>query len=210
LSFLLVLPVLFSSVYSLRADGQCQDFTVGACDPSKDELIEEYDIPNVEEAVSLCQEVCQIQEGCNFFDYNKNASKCYLFSYRYLDSCQLIGGPVTPGIDDCVQGMDNSCASFVREECSYKGDIRFSKESVTDAHSCQALLQTLHTVYKAEYFVYDTTAHLCMFYSTMEADCPTLSGPKFPDVDECRSGTTTPTPTDATTPPPKTTTPKKF
>ena len=48
----------------------------------QDELIEEYDIPNVEEAVSLCQEVCQIQEGCNFFDYNKNASKCYLFSYR--------------------------------------------------------------------------------------------------------------------------------
>merc|ERR1711973_820248 len=63
--------------------------------------------PNVENAVSLCQQVCQIQEGCNFFKYNSALEKCELFHYRYLDSCQLGGGTATPTLDDSSAHLCN-------------------------------------------------------------------------------------------------------
>jgi hypothetical protein len=34
------------------------------------------------------QEICQTIEGCNYFTYNAAKEECYLFHYRYLDSCQ--------------------------------------------------------------------------------------------------------------------------
>merc|ERR1711915_887719 len=171
-----LLPIILSPSHALSTgivEGRCPDYTVGSCDPSRDELIDEYDIPgDIEGAVSLCQEVCQIQEGCNFFDFNAQLGKCYLFRYRYLDNC---------------------CSSFVREDCAYTGTEVFNKDSVTDAHACQQLLNTLAIVTKGEYWVYDSTAHLCTFYNSMGAECTTLSGPKLPDLDQCSGPQTTTT-----------------
>ena len=50
----------------------------------QDEIIDTYEIPNVENAVSLCQQVCQIQEGCSYFTYDNTKELCSLFQYRLL------------------------------------------------------------------------------------------------------------------------------
>merc|ERR1712002_1170212 len=198
-----LLPIVLT--YKIHRDlpAECAYFTVGGCDPSKDEIIESYDIPNSAENVySLCQQVCQIQEGCNFFKYNKNTEKCDLFHYRYLDSCQLVAGTATPSLDECAQELENTCNSFVREDCYYSGDVVFNKTSVTDSHSCQELLATLGFVYKAEYFVYDSDAHTCEFFTEKDSVCDILSGPVIPDLDGCNKDPTIPDTTAAPTNPP--------
>ena len=129
-----------------------------------------------------------------------------LFLFRYVASCGLVGGTATPPMDECTENVNNGCDSFWHEECSYLGDVVFSKDSVTDAHSCQALLVTLGIVYKAEYWVYDTDAHICTFYKTTEASCDSYSGPKLPDIDTCTATTTTPGPASTTREPATTTT----
>merc|ERR1711962_155845 len=185
-----ILP-LVSSKYILRdIPDDCKYFTVGKCDPSVDEEIETYPIPNVENAVSLCQEVCQIQEGCNFFKYNSKQEKCDLFHYRYLESCELIGGTAEPTLDVCSQEIESTCNSFVREDCEY-GDLVFNKTSVTDSHACQQLLATVGFVYKAEYFVYDSLNHVCDFFTKKESTCDVLNGPVFPDFDDCNKDAST-------------------
>merc|ERR1711915_636493 len=99
-SLAVVLAVAAAKFIPRDIPDDCKYFTVGGCSPATDEIIETYDIPNVENAISLCQQVCQIQEGCNYFTYNKDLEKCYLFHYRYLDSCQLIGGTAEPMLDE--------------------------------------------------------------------------------------------------------------
>merc|ERR1712211_183436 len=84
------------------------------------------------------------------------------------------------------------------------GDLVFNKTSVTDSHACQQLLATVGFVYKAEYFVYDSLNHVCDFFTKKESTCDTLSGPVFPDFDECNkdaSTTVKATSTPATTAP---------
>merc|ERR1712180_562810 len=186
----IILPFVSSKYIQRDIPDDCKYFTVGKCDPSVDEEIETYPIPNVESAVSLCQEVCQIQEGCNFFEYNSKKEECLLFHYRYLDSCELIGGTAEPTLDVCSKELENTCNSFVREDCEY-GDLVFNKTSVTDSHACQQLLATVGFVYKAEYFVYDSLNHVCDFFTKKESTCDTLSGPVFPDFDECNKDAST-------------------
>ncbi|XP_023337312.1 uncharacterized protein LOC111708219 isoform X3 [Eurytemora carolleeae] len=128
------------------------------------------------------------------------------YKYRFLDSCAVIGGTADPVLDECAGELENSCNSFVREDCTYKGEEKFNN-TVTDAHACQELLQILGGVYGAEYFVYDATTTDCIFYSTTASECDGYSGPTRPDIDDCAgegttaasTTTTTDGPTDATT-----------
>ena len=125
---------------------------------------------------------------------------------RFLESCAVIGGTADPVLDECAGELENSCNSFVREDCTYKGEEKFNN-TVTDAHACQELLQILGGVYGAEYFVYDSTTTDCIFYSTTASECDGYSGPTRPDIDDCAgegttaasTTTTTDAPTDATT-----------
>ena len=135
--------IFFISITSLAAlterelPAGCSQFTYGSCAPSSDELIDTYPMPNSEEADSICQHVCQIVEGCRYFTHNKDDETCYLYHYRYLDSCGVVGGLAEPSMDLCGQENEDTCDSFVKEECTYNGNIVFFKESVTDGHSCQ-------------------------------------------------------------------------
>merc|ERR1719509_690809 len=91
--------------------------TVGACDTLMEELIDTYPIPN-----SLtCQTVCRIIEGCNFFKYNEDDEKCFLFRYRFLEGCQLFGAQAYPDITQLLRdpGQISNCESFVGENCTY-------------------------------------------------------------------------------------------
>merc|ERR1711862_793772 len=115
----------------------CKDYTVGECNPEADELIDTYNqIPDG----AVCQTLCGIQEGCNYFRHSKANLTCTLYHYRFLTSCNLIAGPVTPTIDECTVDEEHSCDSFIRENCEYQGDKVLEKGSITDQHACQDLL----------------------------------------------------------------------
>merc|ERR1712080_441420 len=68
-------PLLLSNPHIPQLPDGCEDFTVGACNPEQDELIDMY--PNIPEE-ALCQTVCGIQEGCNYFRYSKSSKECKL------------------------------------------------------------------------------------------------------------------------------------
>ena len=159
------------------------------------------------------QEVCQTIEGCNYFTYDEVKQTCFLFHYRYhivklliiikkyfmvqvhfliiyvhfryLDSCQVIGGLATPVLDACHEEIQDSCTSFKREDCVYSGTAVYNRTSVNNAHSCQSLLSTIGYVYGGVYFVYDSLHHTCTFYDSVGASCSAFSGPDLPDLDSC-------------------------
>ena len=181
-----LLPSLQSNTF--LPDG-CRNFTVGSCNPEEDELIDIY--PRIPDA-PLCQEICRIQEGCNYFRWSKSSKECSLYHYRFLASCNIISGPRFPSIDECAKEENPSCASFVRENCTYSTET-MSKESVTDAHACQDLLRTIGFIYGSEYFSFDSNTQVCSFYKTKDVVCDAISGPRDPVMDTCSPTTEAPT-----------------
>ena len=59
-----LLPLLADSLYlpgrSLTLPAECSAFTVGLCDPNRDELIEEYPLVDSPTAIATCQLICQV------------------------------------------------------------------------------------------------------------------------------------------------------
>jgi hypothetical protein len=164
---------------------ECADFTAGLCNPNADELIETYPLPNGPSANAVCQDVCKTIEGCHYFTYNSEKETCYLFEYRYLDSCEVIGGLAAPVLDICHVEIEDSCTSFKREDCTYNGNVVFNRTSVANAHACQQLLGTIGYLYGGAYFAYDRIHHTCVFYDSKEAACVAFSGPRTPDMSDC-------------------------
>lgn len=169
---------------------ECSLFTYGKCQPSQDELVDTYPLPESEGAINICQEICQIVEACKYFTYDRNEELCFLYHYRYLDSCDLIGGLAEPSLDTCEQEFEDSCDSFVNENCEYEGELVLEKADITDAHACQQLLNTIGFVYAADYFVYDSVTRFCSFYSGTLMTCYGVNGPDYPDLDTCQVSTT--------------------
>jgi hypothetical protein len=173
----------------------CGDFTVGQCSPDMDEQIDMYE--QIPEA-PMCQLLCTIQEGCNYFRHSMSSKQCELYHYRFLSSCNLIAGPDMPDIDDCSEPETPNCDSFISENCDYSTDKKLEKDSITDAHACQELLQTLGSIYSAVYFSFDSVAQHCVLYGSVERNCDILSGPVSPSIAECSGGSTTKAPTTTT------------
>ena len=120
-------------------------------------------------------------EGCQYFTYNSVSGTCDLYHYRYLESCQVIGGPVVPAMDECLENAnDDSCDSFIEEDCQYTSTLVTDKTSVANPHACQQLLAVLGDVLGASYWVYDSTIHHCFLYSSQARNCDAISGPKTP------------------------------
>jgi len=142
----------------------------------------------------LCQTLCIVQEGCNYFSHTSSSGLCLLFRYRFLSSCQVVGGPALPSIDSCQQiEVKPSCASFVRESCTNQGDVVIQKTSVTNDGDCQELLQLVGTIYGAKYFVFNRIYQTCTFYSSEKMDCDSVSGFRSPGWDECHDSETSTT-----------------
>ena len=116
----------------------------------------------------------------------KMFSNIFYFFFRYLDSCQVVGGLATPILDACNEEIQDTCTSFKREECDYTGKLVFTRTSVANAHTCQSLLTTIGYVYGGVYFVYDSVLHTCYFYDSTAATCSAFSGPDQPDLDDCQ------------------------
>lgn len=195
----LILSLLFSQLHchplspsSLLSDPTGYTYlTVGACDARMEELIDTYPIPNSDTALVTCQTVCGIIESCNFFKYNEEDGKCFLFRHRFLEICQLVGGQAHPDITQLLQepDHDSACDSFVGENCTYTGSVVFTKiwpeEAIMNHVECQKLLSQIGDVFKAEYFVYDSDKHSCVWYDSPEAHCDGISGPVQPQIQHC-------------------------
>jgi hypothetical protein len=165
---------------------ECADFTAGLCNPNSDEQVDFFpNLPYSPGVHAVCQQLCQAMESCRYFTYNAAKEACFLFRYRYLDSCDVIGGLAAPKLDVCHEEILDSCTSFKREDCTYRGNVVFNRTSVVNAHACQSLLATLGSAYGAEYFVYDSLHHECALYDSKEADCVAFSGPDLPALEEC-------------------------
>jgi hypothetical protein len=81
----------------------------------------------------------------------------------------------------------------MQEDCTYTSNVVLNKTSITDVHACQELLITIGFVFNAEYFVYDSTKHDCVFYDKPTRNCNAISGPDSPTVEECKGVLTSPT-----------------
>jgi hypothetical protein len=196
---LLLLLALLPQSLSLPT---CADYTVAACAPEEEELIDTYTgIPGP----AVCQALCRIQEGCGYFRHFRGSLLCGLFHYHYLATCGIIGGPAEPAIDSC-SGQAGGCGAFRGEDCPYLGDIVLEKEAITDPHAGQQLLATLGVIYHADYFTFDSSAKVCTLFSSMDRDCDAVSGPSLPDIESCETTWTTIACTTTTTPSASTTT----
>merc|ERR1719312_2190239 len=176
----------------------CSFFSVGSCYPEQEEVIDTFPLPpNLDDGPAVCQDICGVVEGCQYFSYSFSSGSCDLYHYRYLASCQVVGGPDYPSLDDCMD-IGDTCDSFIQEDCSYTADLVLERSSVTNTHHCQDMLLILGGVLGAEYWVYDSINHTCFLYSSQGRHCDRWSGPGTPDIRDCQS-TTTATATTTTT-----------
>ena len=167
---------------------ECADFTAGLCNTNADDMLDSFPgLPDGPYAIAVCQELCQAAaaEDCRYFTFNAAQETCYLFRYRYLDSCEVIGGLAEPTLAECHAAVEDSCDSFKREECSFSGNVVFNRSSVADAAACQQLLGTVGSGEGAVYFVYNSLRQECVMYDSKEGECDAFSGPALPDMADC-------------------------
>ena len=101
LGMLALLSFLFFAGYYCSS---CDDFTVGSCSPDQSQTILSLDLPNSGEQWQLCENLCNVQEDCEFWSLSNCAStsptcKCSLLTYSYLHSCEIVGGGVDTDIE---------------------------------------------------------------------------------------------------------------
>merc|ERR1712240_522734 len=117
----------------------CEDFTLGSCNTEQDELIEKFDkIPDAKG----CQGLCGIIERCQHFRYSKSTQECELFHFRFISTCNVIGGPKEPLVQACSKedAAGGSCHSFISEDCTYNAEVVMVTEGVTASDACQDIL----------------------------------------------------------------------
>ena len=73
-------------------------------------------------------------------------------------------------------------------ETPFISDPVYTDTLITDAHSCQRLLQAIGFVYNANYFVYDYDEFICKFYvyAPNKFDCESYCGVDIPDIANCK------------------------
>ena len=128
-----------------RAPAQCSLLSVSECLPDLDEVIQEVPLPSPSQgAAQLCQQLCGVQEDCNYWTYDAASLTCSLLSYCYLHSCDSLTAGAEPDTSECLCRDSGSCADLVRENCALLGSVVWRGEAVTDTHACQVELQTIH------------------------------------------------------------------
>ena len=164
--------------------GQCTLFSVGECQPDAEEIIMSVDLPSDQGAHSVCQELCLIQEDCEYWSFDALSLTCTLHTYCYLHSCDSITGGVE-NFDTCICLDNGTCEDLVWENCTLLGTVVWEEGSVRDAHQCQDYLETLGPVLGATVFSYSHTEQVCRLLDAGTKTCTAMSGPRVPLVDSC-------------------------
>ena len=75
---------------------QCSLLTVSECQPDLEEVIMTVPLPSYQGAAQLCQELCGVQEDCEYWSFNADTLDCSLLAYCYLHSCDNITAGPSP------------------------------------------------------------------------------------------------------------------
>jgi len=184
----LILIFLSALVYSIQrchGDSNCTDVTISGCDVQDGTLIVTVDSLDV----IMCQQFCQKYQTCKFFrfDHNSTSQNCGLFESNYRESCKRVAAPIHRNVNDCLTSPDETCENMIGENCTLQGDAIHTTPSgsVLDANQCNALCE-LYERYNCSHWQFDKVEMQCSLYDSKEADCASISGPQFPNIEECK------------------------
>ena len=150
---LLLLPSLSS---------QCSELWVSDCEFGPSEVILQVSLPSQEDAITICQGLCNIQFGCSYWQWRGEQMTCTLLTYSYLSLCHNISSTSSPELSTCLSQDSGTCSDFVDEDCQMGGQVMFQENAVIDAFACQEYLQLLGPVYGAEVFFFSARAGGCL------------------------------------------------
>ena len=171
---------------------QCSLLTVSECQPDLDEVILTVPLPSYEGAAQLCQELCGVQEDCEYWSFNADTLDCSLLAYCYLHSCDNITAGPSPDFTECLCQNSGSCDDIVQENCRLLGTVLWRGDEVRSAHQCQEYLQLLGPGLGGEVFSYSHTDLVCYILDSGAWDtCSSVSGPRQPSVEQCLATSTT-------------------
>ena len=189
---LLLLPALSS---------QCQDFWVSECQLALDEVILQVPLPSTdtEDAIRICQDHCNAQIGCKYWQWSGPETTCTLLTSSYISGCHNISSTASPELPTCLSQDSGTCDDFVDEDCEMSGQVLFEAHTLTDAFACQEFLQLLGPVYEAEVFFFSDLEGVCYLLDSADRACVSMSGPAEPSVEKCDEDTTTSTSSTTTT-----------
>ena len=187
---LLFLPALSS---------QCSDLWVSDCDLDPDEVILQVPFPSQDDAMRICQDLCNAQFDCSYWQWSGPQMTCTLLRYSYLSKCQNVSSTSSPELSTCFSQDSGTCDDFVDEDCQMSGQVMFQTDAVIDAFACQEYLQLLGSMYGAEVFFFSDLEGVCYLLDSPDRSCLSMSGPRAPSMAECEEATTTTTSTTTTT-----------
>ncbi len=177
----------------------CRDYTYDSCTVIESEVLER--VKDVTE--EKCQEFCHgVYSGvCNLFIYNRPQKVCTVSKQSqesYIESCEKLGGPETPSIEECSNvAQADPCASLLEAYCIYEGQLLENLEHVEDYQRCQ---DACRLVERCNYFVYDVESLTCELLQGSGRSCDLLFGLESPSIEDCDiAPTTTVKPPDTTT-----------
>ena len=197
----MLLPLLCLLPLLPLARAQCSLLSVSECKPDPDEVIVTIPLPSDQEAAIICQQLCGIQDDCEFWSFDKDSLSCDLLAYCYLHTCDsFVAGP-DPDFTECLCQGSGTCDDFTPENCDLLGNVLWQSDVVIDASHCQEYLQVLGPVYGGSVFSYSHTSHTCTILDTGARHCSKVSGPRQPSLEQCEAATTTTAPV-TTTPAP--------
>ena len=170
---------------------QCSEFWVSECDLDPDEVIIQIPFPSQDDAIRICQDLCNAQFDCTYWQWSGPQMTCSLLSYSYLSLCHNISSTSSPEISNCISQDSGSCDDFVDEDCQMSGQVLFQDDAVIDAFACQEYLQLLGSMYGAEAFFFSDLEGVCYLLDSADRSCLSLSGPASPSVEKCEQEYTT-------------------
>ena len=184
LTLLLLLPALSS---------QCSDFWVSDCDLGPNEVILQVPFPSQDDATRTCQDLCNAQFDCTYWQWSGAQLTCSLLRYSYLSRCQNVSSTSSPELSTCLSQDSGTCDDFVDEDCQMSGEVMFQTDTVIDAVACQDYLQLLGPLYGAEVFFFSDLEGVCYLLDSPARSCLSLSGPAAPSMGDCEENMTTTT-----------------
>ena len=176
-SFLIILLPALSS--------QCQDFWVSECHLDQDEVILQVPLPSQDDAIRICQDLCNTQFDCTYWQCSGLQMTCTLLTSSYLPLCHNISSTASPELHTCLSQDSGTCDDFVDEDCEMSGQVMVATDTVIDAFECQQFLQLLGPMYEAEVFFFSDLEGVCYLLDSADRACVSMSGPAAPSVVEC-------------------------
>ena len=199
-----ILAVFLLPVTTVFA-GDCGHFSVGECDPSKEQIVGSQQIPcqenqDVNECVAICQKICSITSSCDFFSYDTVTKECTMLTERkesdFFSTCDVVAGPGSPTLLQCMSDLpDDACDRFVLQDCDFAGTSVFNQTDVFSPTECQSFLADIGSFYNGVMFLHDISPiHLCQLLDSEVKFCNAVAGPSSPDFSTCNNFPTPTTP----------------